>query len=94
MKPIYFKGANCNYAESQEEYLTLPAYKHEDEDRTVSSCWKLSIMERIKVLFTGKVYLSLLSFGEPLTPQLLQVDSPVDTNKDNLRHLLPGEDRA
>lgn len=82
MKPIHFKGANCNYAESQEEYLTLPAYKHEDEDGTVSSCWKLTRRERLKVLFTGKIYLSLLSFGKPLTPQLLRVDSPIIESPD------------
>jgi len=78
MKPIDFKGSNCNYAESQDEYLTLPAYKHGDDSGAVSSCWKFSILERIKILFTGKVYLTLLTFNKPLTPQLLQVYSPVD----------------
>lgn len=81
MKPIYFNGYNCVYAEDQDEYLPLPAHKHDDEYGTVSSCWKLTRWERLKVLFTGKIYLSLLSFGKPLTPQLLQVDSPVDIKK-------------
>jgi hypothetical protein len=78
MKPVKFSGCNCIYAEGQEEYLELPAYKHGDEYGSVSSCWKLSIRERIKVLFTGKIYTTLASFNKPLTPQYLDVSSPVE----------------
>lgn len=77
MKPVDFEGSNCVFAENQEEYLSLPAYKHGDECGTVTACWQLSIRERLKVLFTGKMYLSLLTFNKPLTPHLLDTDSPV-----------------
>ena len=76
MKPIKFKGYNATYAENQEEYLSLPAYKHNDGWGTVTSCWRLSLWERIRVLWTGKVYCSLLTFNKPLTPQLLDIVPP------------------
>jgi len=82
MKPIKFKGCNCIYAEGQEDYLPLPAYKHNDEYETVTSCWGLSIWECAKLIFTRKIYVSLLSFGQPLTPQLLETKNPAITDKE------------
>lgn len=83
MRPIKFKGHNCVYAEEQEAYLSLPAYKHGDPWGSVSSCWKLTVFERLKVLFTGKVYSTLLSFNKPLMPQRLDVISPVEKEQAN-----------
>ena len=76
MKPIKFKGSNYIYAENQEPYLPLPSYKHNDSWECVSACWYLSFLERIKVLFTGKIYTTLPTFGKPLTPQKLSVNNP------------------
>ena len=78
MKPVKFEGSNCTYAEDQEDYLSLPAYKHDDEFGSISSCWQLTLWERLKVLFTGRIYSTLLSFGKPLAPQRLDVNSPFD----------------
>ncbi len=77
MKPVNFDGSNFVYAEDQDEYLSLPVYKHGDELGSVSSCWQLSLLERLKVLFTGRIYSTLLSFDKPLTPQRLDVNSPI-----------------
>jgi hypothetical protein len=66
MKPIKFKEQNCTFAESQPEYLPLPAFKTESGE--VISCWHLSLFERIQLLITGKLWVSLLSFNKPLTP--------------------------
>lgn len=84
MKPIKFKHQNVTYAENQPEYLPLPALKF--EDGTVISCWKMSLSDRIRVLFSGKVWLSLSSFNTPLTPSMLAADrkelyTHVDDNK-------------
>ena len=70
MKPIKFKEQNCTYAETQPEYLPLPAYRQIDTDgiERVTACWKLSFGERIRILFTGKMWSSLYTFGKPLTP--------------------------
>ena len=82
MKPTKFKGVNCIYAESQEPYLPLPAHKHNDDWKCVSACWGLNLMERLKVLFTGKIYTTLPTFGNPLTPQKLSVDNPITPVQD------------
>ena len=78
MKPIAFPGCNSIYAESQDEYLDLPAYKATDEYGSVTSCWRLGGWERLKCLFTGRVYVTLATFNKPLTPLYLDVSPPVD----------------
>jgi len=74
MKPIKFPEMNCTYAENQAEYLPLPAYK--DDKGEVISCWQLTIKERIKLLFTGKLWLSCLTFNKPLQPLLPMTEYP------------------
>jgi hypothetical protein len=59
------------YGADQPEYTPLPALRFHDECITVRSCWKFSVRDRIKILFSGKVYLDLLTFGKPIQPQLL-----------------------
>lgn len=76
MYPTEFKKQNCVYASDQPEYLPLPAFKHNDEWKCVSSCWKMTAWERIKVLFTGKVWVVMPTFGKPLTPVKLSIETP------------------
>jgi len=70
MKPIKFKEQNIIYAENQPEYLPLPAFKNKSDKGEVITCWRLSLSERIRLLFTGRIWLELLSFNKPLTPSL------------------------
>lgn len=74
MKPTKFKDQNSVYAENQPEYLQLPALKLDTPEGHVISCWKLSFWERITILFTGRVWLSLLSFNKPLNPSFMSVN--------------------
>ena len=74
MKPIEFKEQNFTYAKDQPEYIPLPVLK--TEEGQVISCWNLSIMERIKLLFSGKLWLSVLTFNNPLQPVLLEIKKP------------------
>jgi len=74
MKPTKFYGANCTFAENQPEYLPLPA--HKTKDGTVISCWKLTWMERLAILITGRLWISVLTFNKPLQPQLPSIDTP------------------
>ena len=74
MKPIHFEESNCIYAKDQPEYLPLPAYKH---DNGVTHCWYLNFMERIKILFTGRLWIQVLNFGKPLQPIKPIVDKPL-----------------
>lgn len=72
MKPIKFEGHNVVFAENQEEYQPLPALQLNDENGQVTSCWKMTFTERLRVLVTGKIWVSQLMFRQPtLTPVLL-----------------------
>lgn len=74
MKPIEFNEQNIVYAKDQPEYLPLPAYR--STDGMVISCWALNWRERLRVLFTGRIWFNVLTFNQPLQPQLPQVDNP------------------
>lgn len=75
MKPTVFEGQNCMYG--GDSYFDLPAHKAEDGlYNTVTTCWKLSFKERLKVLFTGLMWVQLLTFNKPLSPTKLSVDKP------------------
>ena len=75
MKAVKFKECNVVYAENQPEYLSLPCHKTEDGELT--TCWWFSFKERLLVLLFGKVYLSILTFNEPLQPLKMNVSNPV-----------------
>lgn len=78
MKPIKFKGSNIVFAKDQPEYLPLPAWrKPNDSQGVVVSCWKATFKERLKILFTGRLYLSLLTFNKPLTPNRIYAENPI-----------------
>lgn len=74
MKPIEFKEMNCTLAKDQPEYLPLPVKV--TDDGIVISCWELSFKEKLKILFTGKLWVSIYTFGSRLQPQLPTIDKP------------------
>jgi hypothetical protein len=74
---IDFPQRNVIYAENQPEYLPLPAYKiPDDPEGRIIFCWKLSFRDRLRVLFTGKLWHSVLTFNHSLQPQVLMAESP------------------
>ena len=73
MTPIEFPEQTIVWAKDQPEYQPLPAYT--DERQTIS-CWALTWRERIRVLWTGRLWLRQLNFGGALQPQLPEVVSP------------------
>lgn len=77
MKPVHFKGDNHVVAVSQEPYLPLPVHVDNCAEVIITSCWKMSVGQRIKCLFTGKIYVQLMTFGKPLQPQKVSVENPV-----------------
>ena len=62
------------YAKDQPQYLPLPAYR--SAGGLVITRWRLSLFERIRVLMSGSVWLSILTFGHPLQPVKLQATCP------------------
>ena len=74
MKIIEFKECNIVYAEHQPGYLPLPALRMKEGE--VISCWGLSFIERLKLLFTGRLWLGVLTFNRQLQPLKMSVDKP------------------
>lgn len=64
------------YAEDQKEYLPLPVIKENASPNHVISCWKLSWKERFQLLFSGNLWLTVLTFNQPLQPILLDCSQP------------------
>lgn len=81
MKPVKFKEANIVFAKDQPQYHPLPAHS---DGHHVTSCWRLSLWERIRLLVTGRLYLQVLTFKQPLQPQKLST---------KVRDLIPWKDR-
>jgi hypothetical protein len=71
---IEFQGCNVTYAKNQPEYRPLPALVMDDGE--IITCWGLSFKDRLKILFTGKIWLNVLTFNKPLQPLLMSVDKP------------------
>ena len=58
MKQVEFKEANNSLAVVGKE--PIPAYV-DDSIPQVVTCWKLSLLERLKLLFTGNVFACTLA---------------------------------
>ena len=76
MTPTTFPQSNCVLAKDQPEYQPLPVCRVGDDDGTMVSCWRLTWGERLRVLFGGRLWLSQLTFGQPLQPQRIDVVTP------------------
>lgn len=75
MKPTSFSFQNTIFAKDQPEYIPLPAWKNKIGDRgEVVSCWKLNPWERIKIIFTGRVWLLVCTMNNPLYPVIVSVN--------------------
>lgn len=57
-KPIDFPGRNCILKSISDMDGELPVYV---EAPYVLSCWKIPFLNRIKILFTGKIWLCIKS---------------------------------
>lgn len=65
------------YAKDQPEYNPLPAHRFADDPAgRIACCWKLDWRERLAVLFSGEIWHQILTFNQPLQPQLLTVEKP------------------
>ena len=75
MKPAGFPEVNIVLGEKQDQYNDLPAfYSPKDPQGRIITSWSLTIRERIKVLFRGRIWLSTLTFRKPLQPLFMTAD--------------------
>jgi hypothetical protein len=69
MTPIEFKEQNVVFAKDQPPYLPLPAMVDVNSDQgEVVTCWGLSLSERLRVLFKGNIWMTMMTFHKPVTP--------------------------
>jgi hypothetical protein len=76
MKLTTFPEQNATIAKAQPPYIPMPVHVAYDEQGRMVCCWKLSLVERLHVLFTGKVWHQILTFYQPMQPQLLTISKP------------------
>lgn len=65
MYPVPFPQQNITYNPPQgmeDKCDALPAWKGEGQ---IISCWHLSFWERLRLLFTGRLWFSVIGNGQP-----------------------------
>lgn len=76
MTPTDFPEVNAQMAEEQEEYETLPVCHLGDRSGRLISLWQLTWAERFRLLFTGRLWISMLTYNQPPMPILPHTDCP------------------
>ncbi len=76
-----FPEVNLRIAEDQEEYGTLPA--HVSEQGIVTCCFSPSEEELKQINETGEIWLSVMTFLEPLQPVMLTAECPLEKKEAN-----------
>lgn len=78
MKVVSFPEQTVLIAKDQPEYIALPAHRlKNDPYGRITCCWQLTWRERLAVLFSGRIWHQVLTFNNPLQPQLLMAEKPV-----------------
>ena len=76
MKPTTFPQQTNVLAEDQPEYQPLPVMVHPGPHFAMTSCWELTDDDIEKLKETRRIYVTQLTFGRFLQPQLLSHDVP------------------
>lgn len=77
MHLIDFPGRNVIIAKDQKQYQPLPAYRvPSDSYGRVVCCWKLSLRERLRLLWSGELWHTIMTFNQLLQPQLMETERP------------------
>ena len=68
MRPVEFPEQNVVMAKDQPQYQPLPAARELGGDGRLTSCWRLEWRERLVVLLPGRIYVTCVTYGQPLQP--------------------------
>ena len=74
MKLIKFPESNIVYGAGQPEYSDAPAFVDSTGDAVF--CWKLTLSERLKLLFTGLLWHYVRTHKKSLQPMHLTIAYP------------------
>lgn len=77
MRPIDFPGSNITLAKDQPPYLPLPGQVFGDTLGTLLTCWELTPEELEQIASTGKLWITVLTFNQPLQPMQPSTDDPI-----------------
>lgn len=77
MKPISTGEHEVIYAKNQSEYLPLPACLV-SRDGHIATRWRASWRERLRVLWSGDVWVEVLTFNHPLQPLKVGTQKPLN----------------
>ena len=75
MKPTDFDGSNTAFAK-EKEYIPLPAHRANGTEGIITTCWRTTWRERIRIAATGRVWLQVMSFNQPPQPLLMSAERP------------------
>jgi hypothetical protein len=66
-------------AKDQPQYHPLPVAHicYTDGVEAMISCYRLTLLERLRILLSGKVWWEQLTFGQPLQPQKIYLQEPL-----------------
>lgn len=80
LTPVPFTGQTAVAAKGQPQYQDLPV--HISTDGVVTACWRGDLFDRIIFLFTGRIWVQLFCFGDPITPSIVSSERP-DLERDS-----------
>lgn len=78
VQAIDFHESNTVIAKDHSEYLDLCA--HVSNNGCVTTFWKPTLRQKIKILFGG-IWLQTLSFNQPLQPLKMLVSNPFPSTR-------------
>lgn len=76
MRPIDFPESNIIFGKDQPPYAPLPALFIPGERGVLLSCFDLSEDEIAELINTKKLWVTVLTFGQPLQPLMVSVEKP------------------
>ncbi len=74
VSPVIPGHSEVVYAKDQPQYNPLPSIKQ--PDGCVVTRWTMPWPERFQILFTGSVYLEVMTFNQPLQPLKMSTQPP------------------
>lgn len=73
MTPIKLPQSNQTLAEDQPEYQPLPIVRFPSKEGYTMHCWEANEEEKAEFAKTGRLYISQMTFNQPLQPILASV---------------------
>lgn len=81
MKLQKFDQANTFYP-AEQATMSGDFYAYKGQDGQVVMLWRLSFLDRVRLLFRGKLWVRVLTFNQPLQIHVVTADSPFEKDGD------------